>query len=209
MYDEPWRSRSARYWSPFVVAELAATWLTETGVTTVLDVGSGAGKFCIVGALVTQARFVGVEHRPSLVLAARRAAEHWGVADRTHFLHAEANAALLEDFGAIYLFNPFGENLFETWNRLDSSVELGRHRHIRDVALVEHALHRLAPGARVATYHGFGGYVPDNFDIERERAIGSDVLRLWVKSNRTANGYYAENDEAVTHVPASSHSPHE
>lgn len=200
-YEEPWRSHSARFWSPFAVAELAAHWLTETGITTVLDVGSGAGKFCLVGALTTRAHFVGVEHRRVLVTAAQRAAEHWGVERRLRFVHAEITVDFLASFRALYLFNPFAENLYVAKDRIDTSVELNVDRFRSAILIVEAALDRLAPGARVATYHGFRGHVPDSFDMDREHAIGSDVLRLWVKSKRAATGCYAETDEGVEHQP--------
>jgi len=197
VFAEPWRSRSGRFWSPFAVAALAARWLTETGITTVLDVGSGVGKFCLVGALTTRARFVGVEQRGALVAAAQRAAERLGVQERATFIHAEATPALLADFGALYLFNPFTENLYPPTSRLDSSVELSKNRFRRDIFTVERTLDGLPPGARVATYHGFGGHVPDSFDIHHERPIGSDVLRLWVKSARVRKGYYVETELGV------------
>ena len=34
------------YWSPLAVAQRAAEWFTDAGVHTVVDIGSGAGKFC-------------------------------------------------------------------------------------------------------------------------------------------------------------------
>lgn len=185
--DAAWRVRSRRYWTPASVAREAARWLTEDGVDRVLDVGSGAGKFCIIGATSTSATFVGIEQRLPLVVAARRTAARLGVGVRAQFLHCEADAGFLAQFRALYLFNPFAENLYEAEYQLDTSVELSAERYGRDVALVEEALGRLPLGARVVTYHGFGGRLPSSFELVRERAAGSDRLCMFAKK-RTSVG---------------------
>src|SRR3954471_20676012 len=80
VYSERVRSHSERHWTPVEVATRAADLLVASAYTRVLDVGSGAGKFCIVGALATRhGRFYGVEQRADLVHAAREAARHYGV----------------------------------------------------------------------------------------------------------------------------------
>src|SRR5262245_2791350 len=78
VYDEEIRALSEEHWTPVAVAARAARILTFAGATRILDVGSGVGKFCIVGALCTAARFVGVERRHRLVSIARRAAAEMG-----------------------------------------------------------------------------------------------------------------------------------
>ena len=42
------------HWTPVHVARRAAQFLVTGPETRVLDVGSGPGKFCLVGALATQ-----------------------------------------------------------------------------------------------------------------------------------------------------------
>src|SRR3954471_8285376 len=74
VYDPEIRALSPQHWTPVQVAARAATLLTQAGATRILDVGSGAGKFCIAGALSTDAHFTGVERRGRLVETARRAA---------------------------------------------------------------------------------------------------------------------------------------
>src|SRR5262249_5261941 len=46
----PFRLRvmSRMFWTPLAVAARAAAWFAESGVVTVVDIGSGAGKFCVV-----------------------------------------------------------------------------------------------------------------------------------------------------------------
>src|SRR4029077_8901586 len=56
-YDKQIRELSEQHWTPLWVAARVAHLLTRSGATRVLDVGSGAGKFCIVGALSTDAEF--------------------------------------------------------------------------------------------------------------------------------------------------------
>lgn len=182
LYGEVWQAASERYWTPLAVAALAARWLTEEGdVRRVLDVGSGVGKLCIVGALTTRARFVGIEHRPALVRAAEAAALEAGIADRTTFVQGEVTLPLMAEHAAFYLFNPFAENTFSVEGRLDSTVELGVERYREDIALVEEGLRRAPIGARVVTYHGFGGNMPRGYVNEHYEPVGSDALQLWVK----------------------------
>jgi predicted RNA methylase len=170
------------YWTPIAVAALAAEWLTETGIRRVADVGSGPGKFCIVGAFRTDAEFVGIEHRQALVQVAKATAQRLGLADRARFVHARATFSDLLDFRALYLFNPFGENLRAASRCLDQTIELSESRYREDVELMEQVLRALPPGSRVVTYHGFGGQFPPSFRMTRERALGEDVLQLWVKA---------------------------
>jgi hypothetical protein len=54
------RAVSPFYWSPLAVAQRAAEWFSDAGVQNVVDIGSGAGKFCVAGALFGQCRFTGV-----------------------------------------------------------------------------------------------------------------------------------------------------
>jgi len=74
VYPSPIRRVSASFWTPVSVAARAARLLVRDASTRVLDIGSGAGKFCIVGAAVTGASFTGIEHRGHLVEVARVAA---------------------------------------------------------------------------------------------------------------------------------------
>src|SRR5688572_31833715 len=63
------RRVSDEHWTPLVAALRAAQWLDEAGVRTVVDIGSGAGKFCVAAALAGHCRFKGLEHRRRLVRA--------------------------------------------------------------------------------------------------------------------------------------------
>src|SRR5207244_1254082 len=55
MFPTELRFVSFQHWTPVAVARRAAELLVGAGARRLLDVGSGPGKFCIVGALTTLA----------------------------------------------------------------------------------------------------------------------------------------------------------
>jgi SAM-dependent methyltransferase len=170
---------SAQHWTHLAAAVRAAEWLDELDIRTVLDIGSGAGKFCVAAALASRARFIGVEQRGRLVHAARDLAVTLGVDDRVSFLHGTLSPSFATTADAFYLYNPFGENLFGPEDHIDAEVQLGQHRYERDVSLVEWILRTARPGTYVLTYNGFGGHLPDTYeDVYVDHDLPS-VLRLW------------------------------
>lgn len=181
VYPPPVRAVSAVFWTPVSVALRAAELLVVDPTSRVLDVGSGAGKFCIVGALSTGASFTGLEHRPHLVELARSAAKRLGA--RARFVHGRLANDSLEDIDALYFFNPFAENAFPPEDHLDHTVELSLDRALFDVELAERLLARAKVGTRVVTYHGFGGDMPPTYTLELTEKHRTDQLELWVKTS--------------------------
>src|SRR5262249_1100007 len=86
------RAVSRRFWTPLIVATRAAEWLDDLKVRTIVDIGSGAGKFCVVAALAGPGRFIGLEQRSRLVAAARTLAHVFEVDKRVHFVEGEFGA---------------------------------------------------------------------------------------------------------------------
>jgi len=148
---EDLRVVSGEYWTPLEVVGRAAGWFEELQIGTVVDIGSGAGKFCVAAALAGHCRFVGVEHRPRLVATARALAQLFKVDDRVHFVEGALGQVPVPPAEACYLYNPFEENLFPVDERMDRSVDLGAARHTRDIAIVEQLLQR---ARAVATSRG-------------------------------------------------------
>jgi predicted RNA methylase len=116
------RAASSRHWTPLVVALRVAEWLDELGIRTVVDLGSGAGKFCVAAALAGHARLTGIEQRPWLVEAARDLAREFEVDDRVEFIQGVLGNCAVPEADAYYLFNPFGENLFGPDDHVDDEV---------------------------------------------------------------------------------------
>ena len=175
---------SGQYWTPLFVAVRAAAWLDEFQVRTVLDIGSGAGKFCVAAALAGKARLIGVEHRARLIAAARDLARVFEVEERVTFICGAFGETLVPDADAYYLYNSFGENLFGREDHLDGDVELGDERYQRDVAAVEHLLRAARVGTFLLTYNGFGGQVPVSYEEVRFDCDMPSLLRMWRKTSR-------------------------
>lgn len=171
---------SSVHWTPVEVAVRAAFLLCPTRRTRVLDVGSGIGKLCSIGALSTLGTWVGVEQHEALVKPARDLARVLGVADRTRFLATDAFAIDWNEFDALYFYNPFELALFDDHpTRSERAVQ---------IACGQQRLAALQDGTRVVTCHGFGGVMPSTFELlYHERIAGLD-LALWMRRARRGSG---------------------
>lgn len=179
LYPFEVRVMSATFWTPMRVALRAAKLLAKKPGTRVLDIGSGAGKFCILGALSTEGRFFGIEQRESLVDCAREMATVLGSANAT-FTHGLFDALNPEEYDAFYLFNPFEENKFSRAYQYDWKVTLGKERFTEDVRKAQHFLRGARPGTRVVTYNGMGGKLPWCYDLVEREQMGC-AIEVWVK----------------------------
>jgi SAM-dependent methyltransferase len=183
VYPPAIRAVSSSFWTPVRVALRAAELLVTSPATRVLDVGSGVGKFCLVGAAATGATFVGVEHRARFVAMATRVAAECGVPS-AHFRCATFETVDVEEFDAIYFFNPFEENLWRPADRLDETVPLSRERFALDTTRAKQLLARARVGTRVVTYHGFGSNMPPGFRLDVRERQGSGCLDRWTKTEQ-------------------------
>jgi SAM-dependent methyltransferase len=178
IYPAKIRQLSSIFWTPVAVAAEAAKMLVTAPGTRVLDIGCGAGKFCLVGASLTDGRFTGVEQRAELVAAARKAARTLGLSD-IEFLHANVTEIAFAEYDAFYLYNPFEENIYAGW-KLDRSIPLSPDlfkiytRHVAD------CLGQRPIGTRVATYAGYNDELPACYTCESARF--RDDLKLWIKT---------------------------
>jgi SAM-dependent methyltransferase len=163
-------------WTPLVVVRRAAALLADGGNLRILDVGSGVGKFCIAGALTTEAWFVGVEQRAYLVEAARESASRSG-AERASFIHSNVLDVDFAEFDAFYFFNPFLELIDPPAFPIDRLVPRSPSLHGELVATTCQRLRQARPGTRVVTYGGFGGEMPKASPVSWRRGATATCLR--------------------------------
>jgi SAM-dependent methyltransferase len=182
---EPLRLVSPEYWTPLAVAKRAAEWLDDLGIRTVVDVGSGAGKFCVAGALFGTCRFIGLEQYSSLVASARALVALFDLNDRVTFVAGALGAVPTPVGDAYYFFNPFGDYWFGADHPMEAGADFGDNGYADDVAAAEELLRRVPVGTCVMTYNGFGGRVPANYQLVRVDWELHGVLRLWRKQPDT------------------------
>ncbi len=186
VYADPWvRTHSLVHWTPIAAARRAIEWLAPTPTSRVLDVGSGCGKFCLVGALSCEAHFVGVEQRVSLVRAATAAARALELS-QVAFIHGDMRQVDWSGFDCVYLYNPFGELLFDASEDpvIDGKVKQSAALYEDSIRFVESRLDEMPTGTRLVTFNGFGGCVPPKYHLTQWQRFGECYLRSWTKQDK-------------------------
>lgn len=104
--------------------------LKPTSEDVIYDLGSGYGRFCLYGALTTDAQFRGIEMVRHRVRAADEIKDNYRV-DNASFERGNVLDYDLSDATAIFMFNPFSYN---TKNRILTEIDrLGERQPLRVV----------------------------------------------------------------------------
>jgi hypothetical protein len=180
---EPLRLVSPEYWTPLAVAKRAAEWADDLGFRTVVDIGSGAGKFCVAGALFSQCRFIGLERYSSLVASARTLVDLFDLDDRVSFVAGALGGVPTPIGDAYYFFNPFGEYWFGSDHPTEAGAQFSDRQYRSDVITAEDLLRCMPVGTCVLTYNGFGGHIPPGYELIRVDWQVPGALRLWKKQH--------------------------
>jgi len=107
---------------------------------------------------------------------------------RVRFIEGAYGSVNLPPCDALYLFNPFGENLFGHGERIDKSVSCSLARFREDCRAVTAQLQLAPMGALFCMYNGFGGKLPRSFELLRYSDAHRCPLRLWGKQWMFAEG---------------------
>lgn len=176
LYPDHVARLSGVHWTPVSVALRAAALLAPEPDMRVLDVGSGPGKLCCVGALARAGAWHGIELDPALVAVAIDTARGLALDQRASFRTGDALSADWRGFDSVYLYNPFESQLFGGgFARVAGGAAIADQ-----VARTRTRLRELAPGTRVVTFHGFGGEMPPDFALTSIETTGGE-LALWIR----------------------------
>ncbi|MBV6442016.1 MAG: methyltransferase domain-containing protein [Haliscomenobacteraceae bacterium CHB4] len=178
LYSKRVREISKLHFTPVEVARTAARFLVEKPGTRVLDIGSGAGKFCMIGASCTNGFFTGVEYRESLHRLSWLLSKCHGI-HNTKFIHSNIMEIEFRTFDAIYFFNSFYENIFPD-EPIDGSVRLDKSLYAIYAQYMKEQLNTMPKGTRLATYFCYMTEIPNSYKVQSKDFDGK--LKLWVKT---------------------------
>lgn len=177
LYPAHIKRLSASQWTPVAIAKMAADYLANKPNKRVLDIGSGAGKFCLIGAATTNGRFYGVEQRkPLVVLSKKIAAKHH--IENVEFIHSNITQISFTEYDSFYFYNSFFENI-STLNPIDNSIPVAKSLYYLYSDYVKTQLEKVPLGTRLVTYYSLWDEIPESFDLEYTALCG--ILNFWIK----------------------------
>lgn len=177
IYPADIRHLADLHFTPAAAAIPAARYLAGKPAARVLDIGSGAGKFCLIGAACTNGHFTGVEQRENLVLASNRILTRYAFSN-IRFIHANITEIAFSEFNAFYFFNPFYENVDQT-GRMDNDTLLDKKLYVLYNNYVKTQLETQPAGARLVTYFSYSDEIPANYIFQYSLLEGK--LKFWEK----------------------------
>jgi SAM-dependent methyltransferase len=168
---------AAVHFTPVEVAKVAARYLTEKPNQKILDIGSGAGKFCLVAAVFANGYFVGIEQRRTLFLLSKRIAKRFQI-ENVQFLHGNITEISLADYDGFYFYNAFFENVSQS-ETISDEFELSIDLYRKYSFYVRNQLNLMPIGTRIVTYFSFCKEIPESYEVKFSEF--DENLKVWEK----------------------------
>ncbi|HET7118301.1 MAG TPA: class I SAM-dependent methyltransferase [Hanamia sp.] len=178
LYPKPIQEVAEKHWTPLEVAKKAANFLAISNDVKVLDIGSGAGKFCLTAAHYHPLTlFYGIEQRAYLVDLSRKIAEQLQL-ENIDFICDNITNIDFEKYDHFYFYNSFYENVQGT-QKIDSSITYSQELYNYYNRSLFKKLDKRPAGTRLVTYHSFGMEIPSGYEVVHTDY--NEYLKFWVK----------------------------
>lgn len=165
------------HWTPTKIIEIVIQWCVENNTAKILDIGSGVGKFCFVGALISNIKFTGVEKRKSLHKQAVSIQDKLNLKN-INFINTNILNIDFTDYDTFYYFNPFFEQIYKL-GRIDKSTRYQPVKFLIYQEYVYHELNKKEIGTKIITYCAPEFQLPDEYTMKNMMFDG--LLQLWIK----------------------------
>ncbi len=178
LYPERIQQLSKLHWTPMEVARKSAKFLASGSGKRILDIGSGVGKFCLIGAhQFPEAIFYGVEQRKELYHFAQAARERTASLN-VEFINSNFTQIDFDDFDNFYFYNAFFENIVNE-GQIDQDMEYSTSLYNYYTRYMFKALDNKPSGTRVVTFHSLEDEIPPSYQVVD--ATVDFLLKMWIK----------------------------
>ncbi|MDR7128273.1 SAM-dependent methyltransferase [Algoriphagus sp. 4150] len=177
LYPVKIKKLSGTHWTPVDVAKKAIAYLGEGGGKSVLDLGSGVGKFCLVAAVNSEAKITGVEQRMNLIQISGKLAEKYQV-ENTNFICDDLRNLDFSLFDSFYFFNAFEENI-DLRDKLHKDNAINHEQYHAYKKLIREKFEELPVETRIVTYCGDASEIPESYRLIKSGNKGK--LKFWEK----------------------------
>ncbi len=189
IYPPAIRQLSARHWTSVLITRIASDFLCYKKGAKVLDIGSGVGKFCLVGAtLHPDCFFDGIELRNGFTGLSEQIRVQYDIKN-VSFIKGDIIDNDIQEYNGIYFFNSFHE-------QIDSTSSFGENNYLipgQYTIYVQHLfeiLKKMSIGTRIVTYHTSDFFIPDCFEIIEQHFGGT--LKCYQKTMKDSGDILAE-----------------
>lgn len=178
LYPLPIQQLDKKHWSPLTVVNRATKFLVNKPDAKILDIGSGAGKFCLAGAYYKpSASFFGVEQRKDLVDNAETVRNILGLQNAC-FIHGNFTQLNLKQYDHFYFYNSFFENL-EGTDKIDNKIAYSNELYNYYSHYLYKLLDDMPVDTRVVTYCSWDDEIPPGYQLVEAQL--DNLLRFWMK----------------------------
>ena len=178
LYPRPVRQVALKHWTPLDVAKKAASFLTSSPSEKILDIGSGAGKFCLAAAhYFPQYSFYGLEQRADLVQLCNELKVKLSLRN-VSFINKNITEANWAPYRHFYFYNSFYENITGA-QKIDDAIPYSEKLYEDYNKFLLSKLMEKPTGTRIVTYHSFGLQLPPDYLLVNSEL--DDYLKYWVK----------------------------
>ncbi len=178
LYPKSIQEVAEKHWTQIEVAKKAARFLAISKDVKVLDIGSGAGKFCLTAAHYHPLTlFYGIEQRAYLVELSGKIAKELQLGN-IDFICDNITNIDLEKYDHFYFYNSFYENIQGT-QKIDSSISYSQELYNYYNRYLCKQLFKMPSGTRLVTYHSFGMEIPSGYEVVHTDY--NEYLKFWIK----------------------------